>query len=727
MDLSRNTINLNGRRKEMFRGMKNFKYIFLVMFLILFVSSAVWAQKSYKDLKYPPLGQLKIPEVKREVLPNGMIVFLAEDHQLPMVGLSAKIRTGSVFEPADKVGIASITGMVMRTGGAGNRTGDQIDEELEKLGASVETYIGGTEGDASMSVLKEDVDKGLSILADILMDPKFDQDKIDLAKVQQKSGISRRNDQVGGIAAREFDKLIYGAQSPYARVPEYATIDNIKREDLVEFHRKYFHPNLVIMGVWGDFNTKDMLQKIRKAFASWKPEKVEGLEFPKVDYKYHSSVNLVKKDDVNQANIYLGHIGGFMNDPDYPAVSLMNNIFGGSFASRLFVKVRSEEGLAYHVSGAYNFDFAYPDAFYVLCQTKSQSTVKAINFMIDEIKRLTQEEVTDEELNRSKEYYLNSFAFRFDTKDKVVSRLMTYEYYGFPLDFTQTTRDKIEKVTKADILRAAKSHLHPDQLVILAVGKSQDFDQPLSVLGKVDTIDITIPEATPQAKEKTPEATPASLAKGKETFDKVIAACGGKKNFSAIKSAVIKTETSVSTPQGDMQISVTSSQIFPNKVVQEMNTPGGAFTVVYDGEKGWFVGPQGTQDLPESQIRETRADLFRSFTNLFQAENLKIQDLGTEESEGKKLDLLLISDPSGNELKMYVDPASYLPFKISYRGQGMMGPSNFEEVLSDFKDVSGVKLPFDQVINVEGKKYAETKILEMNLNASVDPDLFIKK
>ncbi|HVP36385.1 MAG TPA: insulinase family protein [Terriglobales bacterium] len=711
----------------MFKNAKKSKFIFLLIFLILFVTSAGWAQKSYKDLKYPPLGQLKIPEVKREVLPNGMIVFLAEDHQLPIIGLSAKIRTGSVFEPADKIGLASITGMVMRTGGAGSRTGDQIDDELERLGASVETYIGGTEGGASMSVLKEDVDKGLSILADILMNPKFDQDKIDLAKVQQKSVISRRNDQVGEIADREFNKLIYGAQSPYARVPEYTTIDNISRDDLVAFHKKYFHPNYTIIGVWGDFNTRDMLQKIKKAFANWKPEKVQGLEFPKVDYKYHSSVNLVKKDDVNQTNIYLGHIGGLMNDPDYPAISLMNMIFGGSFASRLFVKVRSEEGLAYHVSGSYNFDFAYPDAFYVLCQTKTESTVKAIKYMVEETKKLTQEEVTDEELNRAKEYYLNSFAFKFDTKDKVVNRMMTYEYYGFPPDFTQTTRDKIEKVTKADILRAAKSHLHPDQLVILAVGKSQDFDQPLSVLGKVDTLDITIPEASPQEKEKTPEATPASLTKGKETFDKVVAVCGGKKNFLAIKSAVIKTETSVSTPQGDMQLSSTSSQILPNKVAQELTTPGGAFTIVFDGEKGWFVGPQGTQDLPPSQVQETKGDLFRSFINLFQAENLKVQDLGTEESDGKKLVVLLISDLSGNQLKMYVDQTSFLPYKISYRGQGMMGPSDFEEIMSDFREVSGVKLPFDQVINMEGKKYAETKTLEMNFNTAVDPSMFIKK
>jgi len=355
----------------MFITKKSLRHLFLLMLLALFITSDIWAQKSYKDLKYPPLGELKISEVKREVLPNGMIVFLAEDHQLPIIGLSAKIKVGSVYESEDKIGLGAITGSVMRTGGAGKRTGDQIDDELERLGASVETWIGDTEGGASMSVLKEDIDKGLSILADILIDPKFDQDKIDLAKVQQKSAISRRNDEVGGIASREFDKLIYGATSPYARTTEYYTIDNIKRDDLVSFHKKYFHPNSVILGVWGDFKTQEILEKIKRAFARWQPEKVDSLEFPKVDYKYRLSVNLVKKDDVNQSNIYLGHIGGEMDDLDYFALTVMNNIFGRGGASRLYKKVRSEEGLAYHVSGAYNTNFGYPGTFYVLCQTKS--------------------------------------------------------------------------------------------------------------------------------------------------------------------------------------------------------------------------------------------------------------------------------------------------------------------------------------------------------------------
>jgi len=715
------------RRRIMHITTKKFKLVLLTIFFILFITPTVWSQTSYQDLKYPPLSELKIPPVKREVLPNGMIIFLAEDHTLPLIELSAKIRTGSVYEPGDKVGLAMITGSVMRTGGAGKRSGDQIDDELERMGASIETWIGSTEGGANLSVLKEDIDKGLAILADVLMDPRFEQDKIDLTQVQQKSGISRRNDFVGQIVNREFNRLIYGTQSPYARITEYYTIDNIDREDLVEFHKKYFHPNSVILGVWGDFKTSEMLSRIKKAFVQWRSAKVEGLELPRVDYKYRSSVCLVNKPDVNQSNIYLGHIGSTIDDPDYFALTVMNSIFGRSFSSRLFKKVRSEEGLAYHVSGAYNCNPGYPGTFYVLCQTKSQSTVEAIRYMQEEIKKLTTEEVTNEELNRAKEGYLNSFAFKFDTKQKIVERLMFYEYYGLPLDFLQKTKTEIERVTKADILKAAQSHLHPDDLVILAVGRPEDFDQPLSVLGPVDTLDITIPEVSPLAPKEIPQVSEVSLAKGREIFDQMVTACGGKQAFANIKNTVTKTEISASSPQGEFQMSVHSTVVFPYKFNQEMTTPFGGFTQVYDGEKGWVISAQGTQDLPESQLNDLKADRFRTFVNLFQADNLEVQYLGVEDFEDKKLDILLVSDPSGNNLKIFTDQATHLPVKQAYRGRGMMGPANFEEIFSDFQEVSGVKLPFYKITHTDGKKYAETKISELSINVPLDENLFIKK
>ncbi len=451
------------------------------------------AQKQYKDLVFPQLRDLKVPQIEQVTLSSGMKLFLLEDHELPLIHLSGRIRVGSIYEPADKVGLASMAGGVMRTGGTSSRTGDAIDEELENIAASVETGIGQDSGFASMSVLKEDLDTGLSVLADILMNPAFPEDKIELAKIEQRSAISRRNDSVRSIAFREFKKLIHGPESVYARHSEYETINRIARSDLVDFHGRFFHPNNMMLAVWGDFSTPRMIHDIEEAFRGWEPQELQFLEVSAVDYRFRDTVNLIEKDDVNQTNIYMGHIGGLMSDPDYFPLILMNRVLGIGFTSRLFREVRSRQGLAYSVFGAFSADFDHPGLFYVGGQTKSETTVRAIRAMIEQVRKMTQAEVTDEELKMARESYLNSFVFKFDSKGEIVNRLMTYAYHGYPLEFLQTTKEKIKKVTKADILRVARKHLKPDHLQILAVGRAQDFDQSLSVLGVVREIDVSIP------------------------------------------------------------------------------------------------------------------------------------------------------------------------------------------------------------------------------------------
>jgi len=469
--------------------------VFVFLGLSLLQSGCARQQvRDYKDLKYPKLSQIEIPQVNRVTLANGMRLFLLEDHELPLVNVSARIRTGSIYEPADKIGLASITGEVMRTGGTTSKTGDELDEELERLAASVETRIGLNSGYASVSVLKKDIDKGLAILADVLRNPAFREDKIQLAKMQERSMIARRNDNVRAIAGREYNKLIYGLASVYARHSEYATIDSITRDDLVAFHKKFFGPNNMMLAVWGDFDTKEMIKKLEKAFEGWEKVDLELPKVPQVKYDFRKTVNQIRKDDVNQSNIYLGHIGGLMNDPDYFALVMMNKILGGGFTGRLFKNIRSREGLAYSVYGTYSANYNFPGLFYVGCQTKSESTVYAIRAMIEEVKKMTESKVTDEELALAKESYLNSFVFNFDTKGEIVGRLMDYEYYGYPADFLMKTKENIEKVTKADVLRVARKHLRADKMQILAVGRPQDFDEPLSVLGPVREIDITIPE-----------------------------------------------------------------------------------------------------------------------------------------------------------------------------------------------------------------------------------------
>lgn len=451
------------------------------------------AQKGPKDkFTFPKLNEITMPKVHEATLKNGMRLFLVEDREYPTVDLRAMIGVASEFEPAEKVGLAGITGGVLRTGGTETMTGDEMDKKLETMGATVETYVGAGSGYVYVSVLKEDIDTGIGVLADILMHPAFRQEKIDLAKIEQRSMISRRNDDIWEISGREFNTLIYGKLHPYARYAEYATIDAITRDDLVAFYKKYFHPNNIIFAAWGDFDAQEMEKKLNAAFASWPSVAVDQPAKPKVDYTYNYTVNYVNKPDVNQTHIQMGHIGGLMNDPDYPSLVIMNEILS---SERMFKVLRTQEGLTYAPWGYFGADYDHPGVFNCGTQTKSQSTVYAIRLMLKEVKRITEEPVTDEELRRAKDSFLNSFVFHYDTKNKIVERMMVYAYYKYPGDFMNRLKEKVEKVTKDDVLRVAKKHLHPDQLQILVVGKKEDFDEPLTVLGKVNEIDITIPEA----------------------------------------------------------------------------------------------------------------------------------------------------------------------------------------------------------------------------------------
>ena len=482
---SENRVINQGRRSLLVLGA-------IVLVLALYVPS-VLAQKSPKDrFEFPPLNPIKMPEIETLELTNGLKVFLVEDHNYPTIDLRAVVRIGSVHEPAEKIGLAAMTGTVLRTGGTTSRTGDDIDRELESLAAVVETYIGLRSGGFVVSMLKEDVDRVLAILTDILVAPAFREDKIELAKIQQRSAISRRNDEVEGIARREFWKLMYGATSPYARHPEYATIDAITKEDIVRFYKRGFYPNNTIMTVWGDFATDEMAEKLKKTLGTW-PEGTPDIPTqPKVEYEYRYTVNLVDKQDVNQSHISLGHIGGLMNNPDYPALSVMNNILSWE---RMFKKIRTDEGLAYYVWGTYGASYRHPGVFSCAAQTKTESTVYAIELMLEEVRRITEEEVSNEELARAKDRYLNTYVFNFDSKAKIVNRLMTYAYNDYPMNFMETIKSGVEKVTKADVFRVAQKYLQPDKVQILVVGNQKAFDKPLSNLGKVNIIDITIPAA----------------------------------------------------------------------------------------------------------------------------------------------------------------------------------------------------------------------------------------
>lgn len=455
------------------------------------------AAKHYDELTFPPLPEIKLPDYNRYQLDNGMIVYLMEDHELPLVGGSAFIKTGSRFEPPNQVGLASLTGEVMRTGGTQSHPAAELNQLLEQKAASVETSIGDTAGSASFNALSEDLETVFELFAEVIQEPVFAPEQLVVAKTQTQGSISRRNDDPSDIASREFQKLIYGEESPYARTVEYETLSNISREDLIEFHQTYVHPQDMILGIYGDFDSEKMRLLIADQFGNWNPQTAAPTpSLPQVSQAQTGGIFFVEQPQLNQSYIQLGHLGGELNNPDYPKLSVMNGVLNG-FGGRLFNNVRSRQGLAYSVYGYWGVNYDYPGVFIAGGQTRSDATVPLIQSILTELKRIQTEPITPEELSYAKESTLNSFIFNFASPEQTLSRLMRYEYYGYPADFIFQYRNQVEATTIADVQRVAQKYLNPKNLVTLVVGNQTDIEPPLTSLGnnpKITAIDITIPE-----------------------------------------------------------------------------------------------------------------------------------------------------------------------------------------------------------------------------------------
>ena len=290
-----------------------------------------------RDLEYPSVADVVLPEIERVVLDNGMTVFLVEDRSLPLIEATAIIEAGSVFDPAAEAGLAAITASSMRTGGAASRTPDDVNLALENVGATVEVFAGDDQTTAIASGLSDVfVSDVLPVFADVLMSPAFDPEQVELVKTQQRTAIASRNDDPQGIATREMFQLLYGEDSPYARDVEYATLDAIDLEDVQAFHDRYVVPNATYLAVSGDFDAGEMAATLRRTFGGWE-RGADVPEPPQPTFQAGPGLYFIPKEDVNQSTILIAHPGELTLDhPDYPAVRVMNEVLGGGIASLLF-------------------------------------------------------------------------------------------------------------------------------------------------------------------------------------------------------------------------------------------------------------------------------------------------------------------------------------------------------------------------------------------------------
>jgi len=449
--------------------------------------------KHYRELQLPPPPEVKLPDYDRFQLANGLTVYLVEDHELPLVSGEALIRVGDRWEPAEMTGLAGVVGTVLRSGGTTQHDAATLDQLLEDRAASIESSIGTASGNVSFDALSEDLESVFGWFTEVLRSPAFAQAKIDLAKTQLRGGIARRNDDPDDIASREFSKLIYGPTNAYARTVEYSTIAPISREAIVQFYQRHFQPQNVILGISGDFDRAAMRQLIEAKLGDWQGTASESPPLPAVAQAQTGGVFLVDRPQLTQSSVLLGHLGGLANSADYPALTVMNDLLNG-FGGRLFNELRSRQGLAYSVYGYWGANYDFPGLFQAGGQTRTDGTVPLIQGLRQEIQKLREAPIAAQELSFAKESALNSFIFRFADPAQTLSRLMTYDYYGYPSDFIFRYQKAVQATTVDDVQRVAQTYLKPDRLVTLVVGNAKEMRPPLSQLGEpVQAIDVTIP------------------------------------------------------------------------------------------------------------------------------------------------------------------------------------------------------------------------------------------
>lgn len=452
----------------------------------------------FKEFKYQPPK----PDGYRHKLDCGINAYVAENQELPTFELTILVRTGAVYEPLENAGLANMTGYLMRNGGVGGMTAKELDERLAFLAGEISVNIGNSSGTASLFCLSKDIDEGLELIKKVLRQPVFDQEAIDRYRADLLSEMEQRNASTGAIESREWQFLMYGDHPctiPYRRTAQ--SVNSITREDMIAFHETYFFPKNFIIAVSGDFKTDEILDKLNLIFAGWPDRQLSLPEIPDQILEPTPGVYMIKKEDVNQSRIRVGHLGVKRDIPDQYALMVMNDILGGGgFTSRIVRRVRSDEGLAYSCGSRFGRPVLYPGTFRAWFQTKHATGAFGTGIIVEEIERIRAEKCDKEIIDNSKASFISNVVNSFGSRNDIVSTFADDEYTGRPDNYWQDYAKNMEAVSPDDVLAVAQKYLHPDKLVFMVVGDpeaaqkgSDKHDERFSDFGDITILPLRDP------------------------------------------------------------------------------------------------------------------------------------------------------------------------------------------------------------------------------------------
>lgn len=459
----------------------NFIFLFLIFPGIPISATAPASTLSATDkLLYPPL-QFDLPSAERIILGNGIVLYFLEDHELPLVTINALVKTGTMYDPIGKEGVAELTTYVMKTGGTQKLSSTEIDNQFDFMAASPSITAALDSAQIDFSLSNKDIDHGLELLSQILITPAFEQIKFDLAKGLKKEELRRLKDDPQRLAIREFNRLIY-RDNPRGRFASMQSLGNIERSDLIKFHEQFFQPQNIMFSVTGDISREEAVNKIGRYFGSWK----SGLNdvTPSLPPQNSNTGLFYINKDIPQSTIISGQLSPGKNNPDFYAFTVLDFIIGsGGFPSRIFSAVRSNEGLAYSAGSFYRARSDH-GVFAAYAFTKTESTFKTLSLIDSVLESVQSNTINANEIEWAKKSINNGFIFSFTSAGQIAWQQMKLEYDRLPADFLSTYRGKIENIRLGDMNKIAEKYLDKKNNCTLILGNIKKIGQPLSNINK---------------------------------------------------------------------------------------------------------------------------------------------------------------------------------------------------------------------------------------------------
>jgi zinc protease len=469
-------------------------YRFLILCLIFFLAAATPAPGQSQSqslhltrpdrLTYPAL-QFKPPQAERLKLPNGMIIYILADHELPLVNIHAVMKAGAYFDPDGKEGLAELTGTLMRTGGTELMSGTAIDEELEALAIDINFAAQMENCTISFSSLKNNLDRGMEILSRIMRQPVFAEDKLLLARNLKMEELRRIGDDHQQFAFREFNRVLYRG-NPRGRLPSLTSVEKITRDDLQKFHQRYYNPDNIMVAITGDITKTEALALLEEYFGDW-PKRGTPAEILPPPNSLQAGLFYLAKD-APQSVVITGRFAPAKKSADFYPFTVLDFILGsGGFRSRIFQEIRTNQGLAYSAGSFYRPKSDY-GVLGTYAMTKSSTTGKALSLLRSITARIKSESIGAGELAWAKKSLNNSFIFSFRSTEQIAKQQLMLEFDQLPQDYLLTYQDRITRVSSEEVASVAGRYLLPEETVTLVMGQEKDFDQPLTAFGRVETL-----------------------------------------------------------------------------------------------------------------------------------------------------------------------------------------------------------------------------------------------